>query len=348
MRDLLEVTEIRGTPRACGRAYGEAFEPLIMGFCRRELEPDRRRLAYARACWPHVEKAAPATAEFLRGEAEGARVSLDHAVLLTLHEEIYHATHCTAFAAPPSATRSGQTIVAQNWDWSPHLYPWAGLLRLDLEGSPRALLYHYPGLWSCAGINEAGLALVWTSGGYFPRIKPVVGVPTYVLIAEVFRRRSVSEALAFLGSVSNAGCFIFLVGDASGEVAVVEGAPRRQVVARSPGVMVRANHYVCPELVRCVRQPRRFPRPRFTTQPREAKMKDQVARNAGKLTPEAARRMLTSRAGDWPWLHQFPGGPEGFKLGGMTLDSLVAVCDERALSTCRGGRKPGPWQHLTL
>jgi hypothetical protein len=32
----------------------------------------------------------------------------------------------------------------------------------------------------------------------------------------------------------------------------------------------------------------------------------------------------------------------------MTLDSLIAVCQERVLSTCRGGRKPGPWQHLTV
>jgi hypothetical protein len=189
---------------------------------------------------------------------------------------------------------------------------------------------------------------MWTSGGYFPRINPVVGVPTYVLISEVMRRRSVAEALEFLQSVSNAGCFIFLLGDSSGATAVVEGAPRRQAVARSPEVMVRANHYLCPEIARCVRQPRRFPRPRFTTQPREARMKEQVARHAGKLTAEAARRMLTSRVGDWPWLHQFPGGPEGFKLTGMTLDSLVAVCEERALSTCRGGRKPGPWQHLTV
>lgn len=348
MRNLLEVVEIRGTRRACGRAYGEAFASLITGFCRQELVPDARRLAYARACWPSVEAFAPATAEFLRGEAEGARLSLDHAVLLTLHEEIFHQSHCTAFVAPARVTRERRTIVAQNWDWSPGLFPWAGLLRLSPKGDPRALLYHFPGLWAAAGVNDAGLALMWTSGGYYPRTNPIVGVPTYVLIAEVMRRRSVAEALEFLGAAPNAGCFIFLLGDASGETAVVEGAPRRQAVVRSPEPMVRANHYACAELIRCVRQPRSFPRPRFTTEIRQRRMEEAVAGHRGRLSAAAGRRILTSRTGEWPWLHQFPGGPEEFKLAGMTLDSLLAVCEERLLWTCRGGRQPGPWQHLAV
>ncbi len=29
---LLQLTEIGGTPTACVRSYGEAFEPLIMAF----------------------------------------------------------------------------------------------------------------------------------------------------------------------------------------------------------------------------------------------------------------------------------------------------------------------------
>lgn len=115
------------------------------------------------------------------GEAYGAAFALPlmgfcrQEVTPTL--EIVHQPHCTALAAAGTATH-GTTIIAQNWDWAPQLYPWAGLLRLALRGSPRVVTYHYPGLWACAGINEHGLALMWTGGGYFPLVPPVVGLPT--------------------------------------------------------------------------------------------------------------------------------------------------------------------------
>lgn len=346
----LALTEIRGTAHACGEAYGEAFASLIMGFCRLELAPDPRKMRYARSCWKYVVKHAPVSAEFLRGEARGAHLSLEHAVLLSLHEEICHEKHCTAFVSSRHSTPggSGKTIVGQNWDWSPRLYPWAGLLRLGIKGSPRAALYHYPGLWASAGVNETGLALMWTGGGYTPYVKPIVGVPTYVLIAEIMRRRSVDDALAFLAPLRIAGCFLFFLADATGAVAIVEGAAGRMVVDRSDQVMLRANHYACPAIVRCSRQSARIPRQTTTTLQREERMRELTARHRGRITAAVARRLLTDRHGAWPWVHGYPAGRDSVKLNSMTIDSLYAVCEDRVLWTCRGGREPGPWQSVTV
>ena len=61
-----------------------------------------------------------------------------------------------------------------------------------------------------------------------------------------------------------------------------------------------------------------------------------------------AKRILTDRGTDWPWLHQFPGGRKSHELVGMTVDSLFAVCEDRELWTCRGGRTPGPWQRVRV
>ncbi|MCX5663017.1 MAG: C45 family autoproteolytic acyltransferase/hydrolase [Planctomycetota bacterium] len=345
--DKLSITSLRGSPRACGRSYGEAFEPLIMGFARMEVKPDKRRLAFARRCWGAVERHAPTSAQFLRGAAEGAHLSLEQMVLLSLHEEIFHEqTHCTAFAARAGATRDGKTILAQNWDWLSSLYPWAGLLRLDMNGSPRVATYHYPGLWACAGINERGLGLVWTGGGYFPKVPSVVGVPTYVLIAEILRLSSVEEALAYLMPLRHAGCFIFFLGDATGATAVVEAVPGKKVAERSGEAITRANHYRCGEVLACGKQVRP-PKGKSTTLQREARINQLMAEHEGRITPAIARRILTDRHGPWPWIHAFPGGRDEQTLGGMTIDSLFTVSEDRVLWTCRGGRVPGPWQSVT-
>ncbi len=341
----LTLTRITGTPRTCGEAYGETFEPLIMGFVRQELRPDRKRLAFARRCEGHIENSAPTSAAFLRGMAAGSHLSLDHLTLLTLHEEIVHVPHCTAFVATGNATRGRKTIVAQNWDWAPNLYPWAGLLRLEIKGRPRAALYHYPGLWACAGVNDAGLALMWTGAGYFPKVPPAVGVPTYVIIAEILLRRSVAEALAFLKAVKVAGSFIFFLADAGGDVAVVEAVPGKLHIERSREAMTRANHYTCPELIQCSKQ---VLKRGHASLMKHARMSELVGSNIGKLDANSAKKILTDRGSKWPGLNQFPCGKDSVALSGMTVDSLIAVCEERVLWTCRGGREPGPWQSVEL
>jgi predicted choloylglycine hydrolase len=320
----------------------------MMGFCKQELRPDKQRLAYARACWKHTLKHAPRSAQFVQGMAEGSRLSLDHAALLTLHEEVYHQPHCTAFVATRKATASGKTIVAQNWDWLPNLYPWAGLLKLSIQGAPAAALYHYPGLWACAGINAHGLSLMWTGGGYLPKVAPLVGVPTYILIAEILQRKTVAEAIDFLFSVPIAGCFLFHLGDADGNIAVVEAAAGKLHIDVTSDLLFRANHYTCRDIVACSMQSDPLPKKEgVTTVFRYRRMKQLMAEHTGKITPAVTRAVLTDRHGKWPWIHAYPGGPEKEKLGGLTIDSLFAVCQDRTLTTCRGGFKPGPWQTLS-
>ena len=344
--DKLSVETIRGSDRQCGIRYGDRWATEMLGFYYQEVSPSPSKLAYARRCWKHVERSAPRSARFMKGLARGSGLTLDQVCLLTLHEEIYHLPHCTAFAATGSQTRGGKTLVAMNWDWGAQLYPWAGLLRLNTQGSPCVLTYHFPGLWAGAGINEHGVSLMWTSSGLMPRLAPKVGVPTYVVIAEILRRKTVAAALRWLDSVEHAGCFIFLLGDAGGTIAVVEGLPGYTTVDQSAEALSRANHYMCRDAVRHSRQ--RLKRgPAFTTTyrgPRMAKLIDTRC----PLGIGNAKEMLTERDGPGPWIHQLPFGRHRFTRNGMTLDSLIAACEDRALYTCRGGREPGPWQRILV
>src|SRR5437867_4510460 len=226
------LAEFRGSPSACGRQYGLSQAEAIGAFLALAVKPDPARLDYAARCWRVLSEWEPPVVEFVRGMATGTGMSLDEITLLLLHEEVYHLPHCTAFGATGAASAGKAPILAQNWDWDPSLYPWASLLRLRSDATPATLTYAYPGLWAAAGINEHGLALVWTGAGYFPRIRPKVGVPTYALIAGILARRNCREAVALLEKTPNAGAFIFFIGDAEGEIRVVEGLPGKVQIAR--------------------------------------------------------------------------------------------------------------------
>jgi isopenicillin-N N-acyltransferase-like protein len=346
--ERLTMTSLEGTVGECGEAYGEAFETRILGFCQQEVKPDKKRLSYAERCWVHIERDAPISAEFIKGMAAGSHLSLEHVTLLTLHEEIAHGG-CTAFAASAEATLEGKAIIGQNWDFPPSIYPWVGLLRLELEGALNTLTYHMPGLWACAGINEAGLSLVWTSTGIFPPVLPEVGVPTYVVVAEILRHKSVRDAIRYIKGIKLAGAFNFFLGDASGSIAVVEAMPGYVSVDQSGPTMTRANHYANADMVRLARQDvSGGVEETYATVYRSERMAELIQQYQGEISPAVAKEILLDREGDWPWLHQYPAGVGKVELKAMTLDSLFAVCKDRVFFTCRGGREPGPWQEVTL
>ena len=154
-----------------GEQYGAIFASLIDGFYAQELSPDKEKLAYAARCLPFVKKYAPDSYKFLVGMARGGGLSVADCTLLVLHEEIYHykfnPSHCTGIVVPRGSARNQVTYAAQNWDWQPQLFPWAGLLRMRKKGGGRILSYHYPKLAHCCGLNSRGLSLMWTGGGYF-------------------------------------------------------------------------------------------------------------------------------------------------------------------------------------
>ena len=309
------LAEFRGSPSACGRQYGLSQAEAIGAFLALAVKPDPARLDYAARCWRVLSEWEPPVVEFVRGMATGTGMSLDEITLLLLHEEVYHLPHCTAFGATGAASAGKAPILAQNWDWDPSLYPWASLLRLRSDATPATLTYAYPGLWAAAGINEHGLALVWTGAGYFPRIRPKVGVPTYALIAGILARRNCREAVALLEKTPNAGAFIFFIGDAEetlgGRIVLVldgvqhlEGAEPcarslRRLLAYLPGAM----HLVL------------------------------VEQHRGRIDGNAARSILCDH-GVRPGLdicqHPVPG------RRGLTLDSFYALPARREFWIARG------------
>jgi len=324
------MESFRGTARGCGRAYGQSQAEAIHAFMNMEVTPDARRLRYASRCWKAMKGWNAPLLEFIRGVADGSGRSIEETTLLLLHEEVYHTKHCTGLGATREGTRDGRAIIGQNWDWGPPLYPWSSLLRLRTDSMPRTITYAYPGLWACAGVNEHGMALVWTGSGYAPKVKPKVGIPTYALIHGILAGRNCGEALALLKRSPIAGCFIFFIADRTGEVWVIEGFPGRVVAVQCVDVIGRANHYECDKAVRWSKQ-ETTDRP--NTCARGMRMMELLQKHRGNIDGRIAAAILGDH-GRKPGLticqHPIAG------KSGLTIDSFYAVPHKGEFWIARG------------
>jgi isopenicillin-N N-acyltransferase-like protein len=330
---VLPLHAFSGSSRQCGEMYGAKLAESISGFLHMETPPDKARLKYARACWDVLKRWNKPVADFTRGMAAGAQRPIEELTLLLLHEEIVHQKNCTGLGATGSATTDGRPVIGQNWDWHAKLYPWPNLLRIRSMETPATLTYSYPGLWASAGINEHGLSLVWTGGGYQPRVRPKVGVPTYALIAAILACRNCAEALALLRQTPNAGCFLFFIADAKGEVWVVEGIPKKVHLERCNDVIGRANHYECKTIVHQSKQDVPEPSAACNTLARSRRLTALLKIFNGKINRKAVEAMLSDEKAP-PGQAICQSAVNG--RTGMTIDSFYCLPVQREFWISRG------------
>jgi hypothetical protein len=268
------LTTISGRPRERGLAYGAHFRDGIGRFLDREIygaflgKPANRRemLDYAAACARVVQANCPIVFEEVGGVAAGAGVLPEEIVLLSLHEELYHRGplpgtaapgrtasstgkphtghgHCTAVAVGPPQTVDGATYVGQTWDWMQSVCGLSAVVEWRRDEGPSVLAYGFPGLWTGAGMNSAGVALCWTSANLERKgLSLRVGVPSYLLIAHLLYQDSLYAALEQARLDRHAGWFTFVMGDGAGRLASVEGSPTGVAVEELTGQLVRVGY----------------------------------------------------------------------------------------------------------
>jgi hypothetical protein len=333
------LTVIAGTPRARGRAYAEAFRDQIHKFLNAEIyqafndKPATREdmRSYAAACAGEIKNYSPIIYQELQGMAEGARLTLDEIVLITLHEELYHrgalpkVQHCTAVAVGPPETRDGHTFIGQTWDWMPSVYGQSTLLHWRREEGPSLLAYAYPGLWCGAGMNSAGIALCWTSASLGDKsLGARVGIPSYVLLAHLLYQGSMSEVVAEARRATNAGWFTFVMADGEGRLVNIEGSPRGMVVEEHRGRLARVL-YGSREMTQTPRGER------VKLHARCQKMYDLLSAESGRID-----------LGRMQHFFQDPGC--GISVGKSTLDMMIYDTTAKAAWLSRGPAYGTTWK----
>ena len=196
---------LSGSPREIGRAHGEALRPLVrdnvdtyLAIFKHYADLTREQvLARARLFVPVIEKFDPALSEEIKGIAEASDSRVEEIAAINSRTEIMfketpRAGECTALAATPEATASGQTLLGQNWDWMPKLDGHTVLLKIQQNDKPTVLTYTEAGIVAKIGMNTAGLGLcvnLLVSDG------TAVGTPFHILCRGILDSPSMGEAL---------------------------------------------------------------------------------------------------------------------------------------------------------
>jgi len=333
---------ISGKPRERGRQYGQTFKQPIRSFLQSQVldafvgqAPTRAEsIRYAGACAKAIKEYSPVVFEEMEGIATGSGLTLEEAVLLSLHEELYHkgvlpsVPKCTAMAAGPPDTGDGNAYVGQNWDWMEGVYGLSQMLLWKRTEGPSVLSYSYPGLWAGAGLNSAGLALCWTSGEGMGIAGPNVGIPSYAFIAHLLYQPTLKAALEEARRARHAGWFTFVMADGEGNLANVEGIPGRLVVETGRGHLARV-YYGSREMTGTSKD-----RP-VTFHPQCRRMLDLLEGSKGKLD----RARLQGFFGDHKSTICKHNG---------TLDSMLFNCTRREAYVSRGPGCSGRWKTFTF
>jgi isopenicillin-N N-acyltransferase-like protein len=159
---------------------------------------------------------------------------------------------CTTWAATGSAAAGGQPILVKNRDNRLEHLPLQVVIHAAPESGYRYVCSNSagrPGV-SCAGINQAGLAVADThvcSTDLGP------GLPDYALMMHLLEDHdSVSSAVDYLRSVPRLGRNSLILADAQGYLAVFEIGHRSYGLFEAhDGALVNTNHFVSPELRDC-------------------------------------------------------------------------------------------------
>lgn len=359
VRDVPDHTlvTIAGTPRERGLQYGKQFHDAMHAFLEREIiairAPRTSRadlLRYAHGCGELIRSYSPTISEELTGMAEGSGLTFDEIVLITAHEEVAgHAdgelppvTHCTALAAAPPDTSDGCTYVGQNWDWMDSVYGLSQMLLWKRTEGPSLLSYSYPGLWAGAGLNDRGVSLCWTWGDGLGIKSPRVGIPAYVLIAQMLYQETLDDAIEEVRRAKHAGWFAFVLADGEGNIAAVDGTPEKLAIQRLKGHTARAS-YACREVLGGKENEP------LGMHPQCGRMFDLLGTGKGKLDRAALQATFTDHH-QWQQgekrgaICKHPRLDENGNPKGFTVDSMLFDCTNKVAYISRGPGCSGRWQ----
>ena len=197
---------------------------------------------YASLEWPrvveHAEAFRPVIGGFdpdilaeIDGIADGAGTGRDDILALNVRSEIMFglgaapAAECTSFFAGPQATRAGEVLLGQNWDWKPDCL--STTILLDVRQGPDAPAYITvveAGLLAKTGLSSAGIGLT-TNTLISPYDRGEAGIPYHVLLRSILSCTTLEEVEDLLTRARRSASANYMVADAAGRGLSIETWP---------------------------------------------------------------------------------------------------------------------------
>ena len=259
---MFPVVEVSGNAFERGRQHGEKARARV----ERSLANYVKLFAFNGMAWDEAQQRAlkyrdlvgafdGALLEEMEGIARGAGRPFGEILALNARTEVLPPTfltgsdegECTAIAVTPAASATGETLLAQNWDWVGAQREALIVLRVREGEDPACLTLTEAGMLAKIGFNSRGLGV----GLNFMRSVfdgTQIGVPVHVLLRALLKRANVRDAVTFAAGLAYGGSSNIIMADRGGDAANLEFSPKGPRVVRGEGgTLCHTNHFTHPE-----------------------------------------------------------------------------------------------------
>ncbi len=275
---MFPILDIAGTASERGRMHGAMAKRRV----ERSIANYRSLFEHCGIGWSDAQRLgqgyrdvigdfAPALLAEIEGIAAGAGRTVGEILALNARTEILPPTfpdkpsaewlatrlgrpadfgECTAIAVSPARSASGETLLAQNWDWLGAQRDALVLLRIRGEDGSGCLTLTEAGMLAKIGCNDRGFGVCLNilrsaDDGAAP------GVPVHVLLRALLDCGSVREAVERVRALRLGASSNVLCADRSGDAAALELSPAAAHVVRgTDGTLCHTNHFLAPEAQR--------------------------------------------------------------------------------------------------
>jgi len=259
---MFPLVSVRGTPSECGLQYGSITRGLLCKQIEFYFDLWKRLWGAQRTnVLEQCHKLIPIIGEYdadileeLEGIAKGAEVSLEEVVALNARYELNWACSlvptaesqpCTILAALPEVTKSGHTLMGENWDFRPRVHDCLIVLEIRQRGKPSIMTITEAGQIGVMGMNSAGLGLcgngLVSSLDSFNESR----LPIWLLKRSVLNAGSFSDAIKAVMNTKVGVSLNFLIGHQAGEVIDLEVTPKDVgFLHAEDGILAHSNNFL--------------------------------------------------------------------------------------------------------
>ena len=332
-----------GSSYEMGYAHGAQASDLIARYLlwieRQTGKPRDELCRNALAFQPLIENLSAELMEEIKGLADGAKISLEEALLCQARGEAAHSGStegCTAFAVTGSATADGKALAGQNQDLPPEFSDVGIVLHLKpSDGRPRVVMFTFAGQLGYSGMNSLGIAH-FANGLYNCPWR--LALPHYPLKRVCLEQEDLDQCVDILAShpACSAGNMVFCSG--SGEIADVEirsdGVSR--YFGKNPDVLLHTNHYLTEGFLKHEDNTLEDSCPRLD------RVGELIEAQMGSITVETMKEVLADHSGD-------PAGICRHGTKGMhSVSGYIAEPARGVLHIRRGHGCIGSWEEYQV
>lgn len=322
-KNRLSVIECEGSAYDIGKQYGTARREQLKSSINTLLEEyarsnqtTREEITLTLAKYiPLVQDLDPYLLDMLRGQADGAGVSLEAVLLLRCNFELsfYYnrmKTFCTSFAVTGQATKDGKTYIGQNFDAT------CGrsidlVKTIHADGLKQLSLVFWGGCELT--LNSAGLAMV-LNVVVSPVEEQIFNLPACCAIPKAMRQRRIGDALGVFCSLGRSMMY-YCLASKEGDIIGIETKPDDFNVIQPEGdILAHANHY----------HTERFKKGELvylgapSSYIREPRIRKLIHRHYGDITLATMMEIMSDHA-------HYPKGICNHALEGSTAETLASV-----------------------